>query len=103
MNNLQRLLQRVRLQQRRTPLLTKAVVTTAIVLSTVTLITLHLGQLDSKAKLCNLQEQATQLARENAALSDRIENIDSLDSIRQIAGKELNLVDPGTIIIGESE
>ncbi len=103
MNNLHRLMQRITLQHRRTLPLTKAVVTTAIVLSTVTLIALRLCQWDAQAKLGVLQEQAAQLAQENTDLSNRIENIDSLESIRRIADEELNLVDPGTIIIEESE
>lgn len=103
MNNLHRLTRRITLQHRRSLPLTKAVVTTAIVLSTVTLIALRLCQWDSQAKLADLQEQATQLVSENTNLSNRIENIDSLESIRQIADEELNLVDPGTIIIEESE
>ncbi len=103
MKKLQMLLQRVRLHQLRTPPLAKAVVMTAIVLSTVTLIVLQLGRWESEAKLSDLQEKSRNLARENAALSERIENIDSLDSIRQIAGKELDLVNRGTIIISESE
>lgn len=103
MNNLQRLIRRITLQHRRSLPLTKAVVTTAIVLSTVTLIALHLCQWDSRTKLGQLQEQAAQLVNENTNLANRIENIDSLESIRQIADEKLNLVDPGTIIIEESE
>ncbi len=103
MNNLHRLTRRITLKHRRSLPLTKAVVTTAIVLSTVTLIALRLCQWDSQAKLADLQEQAAQLVSENTNLSNRIENIDSLESIRQIADEELNLVDPGTIIIEESE
>ncbi len=103
MRNLHRLRHRIKLQHLHTLPLTKAVVTTAIILCTVTLITLRLCQWQSAAKLAALQEQAAQLEKENAALSSQIENIDRLDAIRKIANKELNLVDPGTIIIGKSE
>ncbi len=103
MKHLYRLLHSIRLQHCRTLPLTKAVVTTAIVLSTMTLVALQLCQLKSQAKIDALQEQAAHLERENAALSQQVENIDRLDSIRQIAAQELNLVNPDTIIIEESE
>ncbi len=103
MNNLFRLLRQVKLQHRRTPPLTKAIVTAAIVLSTVTLIAIRLCQWEAQTKLGILQEQAAALSEENTALSERIENINNLDSIRQIADEELGLVDPGTVIIGQSE
>lgn len=83
--------------------LAKIIVTTAIVLSTVTLISLHLRQLEANTRLLALQEEVARLESENTALSQQIQNIGTPESIRLIAEKELHLVDPGTIIIEESE
>lgn len=81
----------------------KLIVIFAIVLSTLTLTALHLRQMDAQARLCALQEQAAQLEQENAALERQIQSIGSVDFIRRIAAEELQLVEPGTIIIEESE
>ena len=47
----------------------------------------------------DMRAEAAALEDENAALEDKIENIDSLDTIKEIAREILGLVDPDTIII----
>ena len=81
----------------------KLIVVAAIVLSTITLTVLHLRQMDAQARLRTLQEQAAQLEQENAALDQQIRSVGTVDFIRRIAVEELHLVEPGTIIIEESE
>lgn len=81
----------------------KIVVITAIVLSTVTLTALHLRQMEAQARLQALQDQTACLEAENAELDRQIQSVGSVEFIRRIALEELHLVDPGTIIIEESE
>ena len=79
------------------PLL-KTVVSASIALSIAVLITLRLMQWEARADALELQRRAAQLEQENALLQEQIENLDTVESIRQIAMQELGLVDPGTVI-----
>ena len=96
-------LSRFQLQYRRTPTLHKVVVAAAIVLSSLTLISLRLGHWETKAKLSELQQRAAVLEEENQALRDDIDRLGTTDSIRDIAMEELGLVDPDTIIIENAD
>ena len=90
---------RIRLVFGKASPLLKTVVSAAIALSTVVLITLSLTQWEAKDKALELQRLAAALEQENAQLQEQIENLGTVESIRQIAAQELGLVDPGTIII----
>ena len=103
MANIHAFLSRFQLQYRRTPTLHKVVVVVAIVLSSLTLISLRLGHWEAKAKLSELQQQAAVLEQENQALRDDIDRLGTTDSIRDIAMEELGLVDPDTIIIENAD
>lgn len=46
-----------------------------------------------------LLDQAAELEQENAELTDRTEQIDSDNVIKEIAQEELGLVDPDTVIL----
>ena len=92
-------LSRFQLQYRRTPTLHKVVVAAAIVLSSVTLISLRLVQWEAEEKLAELQQQAAILEQRNEELRQDIEGLGTTDSIREIAREELGLVDPDTILI----
>ncbi|MBQ7099906.1 MAG: septum formation initiator family protein [Oscillospiraceae bacterium] len=96
-------LSRFQLQYRRTPTLHKVVVAAAIVLSSVTLISLRLGHWESKAKLSELQHRAAVLEQQNQELREDIGRLGTTDSIRDIAQEELGLVDPDTIIIENAD
>ena len=91
------------LQYRRTPPLQKVAVAAAIVLSSVTLISLRLGQWEAEDRLAELQHQAAILEQQNADLREDIQNIGTADSIREIAREELGLVDPDTIIFEQAD
>ena len=91
------------LQYRRTPPLQKVAVAAASVLSSVTLISLRLGQWEAEEQLARLQHQAAVLEQKNAELRRDIQNIGTADSIREIAREELGLVDPDTIIFEQAE
>ena len=103
MENFRLFLSRFQLQYRRTPTLHKVVVAAAIVLSSVTLISLRLGHWESKAKLSELQHRAAVLEQQNQELREDIGRLGTTDSIRDIAQEELGLVDPDTIIIENAD
>ena len=96
-------LSRFQLQYRRTPTLHKVVVSAAIVLSSLTLISLRLGHWEAEAQLSELQHRAAVLEQENQALREDIDRLGTTDSIREIAREELGLVDPDTIIIENAD
>ena len=96
-------LSRFQLQYRRTPTLHKVVVAAAIVLSSLTLISLRLGHWEAQEKLAELQHRAAVLEQENQELRDDIDRLGTSDSIRNIAREELGLVDPDTIIIENAD
>ena len=96
-------LNRFQLQYRRTPTLHKVVVAAAIVLSSVTLISLRLGHWESKARLRDLQQRASLLEMQNQELREDIDRLGTTDSIRDLAQEELGLVDPDTIIIENAD
>lgn len=89
----------VRLVYRRTSPLMKVVVATTIALSTAALITLRLVQWDAESRAQALRQQAAGLQEANTQLSEQIDELGTVESIRQIAARELGLVDPDTIII----
>lgn len=90
---------RIRLVFGKASPLMKTVVTAAIALSTVTLITLRLSQWDAQNTKQELLQRAAVLQQENAELREQIENLGTVESIQKIAREELGLVDPNTIII----
>ena len=96
-------LSRFQLQYRRTPTLHKVVVAAAIVLSSVTLISLRLVQWEAEEKLAALRQQTAALEQRNEELRQDIEGLGTTDSIREIAREELGLVDPDTIIFEQAD
>ena len=96
-------LSRFQLQYRRTPALHKVVVAVAIVLSSLTLISLRMGHWDAQEKLAELQHRANLLEQQNRELREDIGSLGTTDSIRDIAKEELGLVDPDTIIIENAD
>lgn len=103
MEQIHRFLNRFQLQYRRTPALHKVVVASAIILSSVTLISLRLGQWESEARLEDLRQKAAILEQQNEELRDDIAALGTADSIREIAREELGLVDPDTIIFEQAD
>ena len=102
MANLSSFLSRFQLQYRRTPTLNKVVVAAAIVLSSLTLVSLRLAQWEAKDRLAELTQQISTQQQSNDALRQDIDELGTTDSIREIAREELGLVDPDTIIIEDA-
>ena len=89
----------IRLVYKRSSRLIKCVVLCAIVLSTVTLLTIQIQLQSAQARRDALQNQAAQLEQENGQLEENIDDLGSIDSVEQIAKDELGLVDPDSIIL----
>jgi len=90
---------RIRLIYKRSSTLTKVLVLSAVVLSTAALLFLRGVIADTDAKNQALLGQAAQLEVQNAQLQQNIDKLGSLDSVIQIAGDELGLVDPNTVVL----
>ena len=90
---------RIRLIYKRSSTLTKVLVLSAVVLSMAALLFLRGVIADTDAKNQALLGQAAQLEVQNAQLQQNIDKLGSLDSVIQIAGDELGLVDPNTVVL----
>lgn len=89
---------RVRLVYRRSSTLLKCVVLTTIVFSTLALLTLRFAILDAQRQSEALRDEAAKLEQENQELSRSIAQLGTVQSVTELAGKLLGLVDPDTVI-----
>ena len=89
---------RTRLVFGKSSVLLKTVVSAAIALSTVVLVTIRVNTWQAEDQIRKLQERAAVLEMENAKLQQQVDNLGTVESIRTIAAQELGLVDPDTII-----
>lgn len=90
---------RVKFITHRSKPLTKIIASTAIVLAILALAALHLCKHNIDAKTEAMREQAAALQQENAALEQKIDAIDTVEGIHDVAQEELGLVDPDAVII----
>ena len=74
-------------------------VTIAVVIAIAALLVLHSVTLDAQAQAERWRAQAQQLEQEQQDLEDKIDNLGTLEGIKDIAQDELGLVDPDTVII----
>ena len=84
---------------RSAPVKLKAVLIVLIVLSTAALVALRWVHNGIQAETQRKTEQAAAMEGENADLQEKIDNIGSVQSSRQIAQDELGLADPDTVLI----
>ena len=91
-------LSRIRLVFRHSSNLLKIVVIAAIVLSTMALLTLRLAILDARKQTDARRNEAAALEQENDQLEKTISDLGTVQSIKELAGKLLGLVDPDTVI-----
>ena len=89
---------RIRLVYRRSSLLLKCVVLVALILSAAALLTIRHSIRSSQQELEQLRNQAARLEQENQQLDQQTSELGTVDSIKQIAQEELDLVDPDAII-----
>ena len=88
----------VRLVFQRSRTLTKIVVLVALVLSMAVLVTLAVKMNEARMSNEALTQQAAQLEQENADLEQKIDDLDTVQGIENIAKEELGLVDPDTVV-----
>lgn len=98
MSKIQNLRNNYRLVYRPTSPLLKAVVTATIALCTLTMGALLMTHQAQQRELALLQSQRASLQEHNEDLRQRIQALGTVESYRRIAGEELGLVDPETII-----
>jgi cell division protein FtsL len=103
MSSIRSFLNRFQLQYRRTSTLHKVVVAAAVVLSSVTLLSLRLAHWNAEERAAELRQQVAAQEQQNADLRQDINELGTADSIREIAQEELGLVDPDTIIIEDAD
>lgn len=88
----------VRLVYKRSSLLVKCIVLAALVLSTAALLVLRGAILDAKQQEEAMRQEAIRLEQSNEALEEDISQMGSVQSIKDLAGRFLGLVDPDTVI-----
>lgn len=88
----------VRLVFQRSSPLVKILVISTLVVCTITLVALSIGIANAKADLEADRQAAAALEQENAALSEDIGELGTINSIKELARRFLKLVDPDTII-----
>ena len=93
----------IRIVYKRSSALLKCVVLTALIVSAVALLTLRGAYLQQLQQQEALRQQAAVLEQENSLLIRNISQLGTLQGIRRIAGEELGLVDPGTVIFVPEE
>lgn len=92
------LFRRIRLVYRRSSTLLKCVVLSAIVVCSAVLLCLRFAILDAKEQAEIQRQEAAELEKENSALEDSISQLGTVQSVTDLAGKLLGLVDPDTVI-----
>jgi len=88
---------RIRLVYRRSSTLLKCAVLTAIVLSTVAMVTLRTSIRQEQEKSEALRTQAAGLEQANSQLHEDIDQLGTVQGIKDIANEKLGLVDPDAI------
>ncbi len=79
--------------------LTKVVVIVLILVCMASMITLGLVGSRMKAEIEALRQEAAQLEAEIKELNGKLDQLDSVEGVEDIAQEELELVDPDTIVI----
>ena len=103
MTKIRSFLSRFQLQYRRTSTLNKVVIAAAVVLSSLTLLSLRLVRVEAEETLADLRQQAAILDQRNDELRRDIDELGTADSVRKIAQEALGLVDPDTIIFENAD
>ena len=88
-----------RVELRSSSNLLKIVVTVLIVFSMAALLALGWMQRGLQERTQAQKDAAAALEQENRDLQDKIDGVDSVEGVQDIAREELGLVDPDTIVI----
>lgn len=88
----------INIKYRRSSTLVKCVVLAAVVLCTIALLVLRFEILDTREQEASLKNEAAAVEQENDNILKRIRELGTVESIKELAGKLLGLVDPDTVI-----
>ena len=97
MSKLEKFISKFQLVKLRSRKITIIMLIVAIVLTTGALTALHLFKSQLQNRNDALREEAARLEMENAALQEDIDQVGSIQSIVEIAEKELGLVQPDAV------
>lgn len=89
---------RIRLVYRRSPTILKCVLLGMLLVGTLALTVLRISLQDTKEQTEDLREQAVVLEQQNQELEQSISQLGTVQSVTELAGKLLGLVDPDTVI-----
>ena len=89
---------RFKLVYRRSSTLLKCAILAAIVISTAALMALRYRMADIRKDLEGARSEAAQLEQQNKELERYLAELGTVQSVKDLAGKFLGLVDPDTII-----
>ena len=89
---------RIRVVFQRSSTTLKILLLAALVVCTVTLLTLRFALLNEKDKAEELRQQAVALEQENQKLTRRNALLGTVQSVQELANELLDLVDPDTVI-----
>ena len=93
----------IRVKFQRSSPLVKTLVIAALVVCTVTLIAVSIGIAQAKENKEKDRQKAITLEQQNAILKEDIEDWGTIESIRSLATRFLQLVDPDSIIFSPKE
>lgn len=96
-------LRRIRVVFQRSPNLLKIILIAALLVSTVTLLVLRAALLDKKKENEELRQKMIALEQENRELTRKNALLGTVESVTELAGEFLDLVDPDTIIFEPEE
>lgn len=89
---------RIRLVYRRSSTLVKCAALATLVVCITALVTLRFAILEAEKKAEEARKEAAALEQENQELQESISNLGTVQSVVDLAGKLLGLVDPDTVI-----
>lgn len=98
MKKLRNLLSRIRLVRRRSSTPVKCAVIAALACSTAAVIALSIARANAEKREKEAQKQYNAFYQENHEIRDKISDLGTVDSIKDIAENVLGLVDPDTIV-----
>ena len=90
---------KLRIEWRSSSKLLKIVVAALIVFSMAALLALGWMRSGLRERIQAQKDLAAALEQENADLQEKIDKVDSVEGVRDVAREELGLVDPNTIVI----
>lgn len=92
-----RFFDRFRLVYRHSSLLLKCIVLATIILSVAALTVLRIGIHQYQERTEMLRAEAAQMEQKNQRLTEHLQDLGTVQSVKRIATEELDLVDPDTI------